>query len=173
MDLFTDLLSPASLALAFAVVLFAGLIKGMVGFGMPMTMISGLSTIIAPDLALAALIVPTLMTNGLLALRQGWRAAWDSISRFRVFLLVGLVLLVGSAQLVAVLPSRALFLLIGAPITLFALILLLGWTPRLAARSARVEAMVGAVAGFVGGMSGVWGPPTVAYLTAIETPKQD
>ena len=32
---------------------------------------------------------------------------------------------------------------------------------------------MGAMAGFVGGLSGVWGPPTVAYLTAIDTPKQE
>ena len=37
--------------------------------------------------------------------------------------------------------------------------------------SARIEAGIGAVAGFVGGMSGIWGPPTVAYLTALNTPK--
>ena len=33
------------------------------------------------------------------------------------------------------------------------------------------EAAIGAFAGFIGGISGVWGPPTVAYLTAINTPK--
>jgi uncharacterized membrane protein YfcA len=32
---------------------------------------------------------------------------------------------------------------------------------------------MGALAGVFGGISGVWGPPTVALLTALETPKQE
>ncbi|QQA42310.1 sulfite exporter TauE/SafE family protein [Pelagovum pacificum] len=166
-------LPPATFALAILVGLLAGTIKGMVGFAMPMIMISGLSTVMAPDLALAALILPTLMTNGVQALRQGWREAWASVRRYRVFLGVGFVLLVASAQLVAVLPQHVLFLMIGVPISLFAIMLLAGWSPKLANRSMRVEAGIGAFAGFVGGMSGVWGPPTVAYLTALDTPKQE
>lgn len=173
MDILTELLTPWSLALAILVGLGAGTIKGMVGFAMPMIMISGLSTIIAPDLALAALILPTLLSNGIQALRQGWREAWASIRRFRVFLMIGLAFLVASAQLVSILPQRWLFLLIGLPISLFAVMLLAGWSPRLAAASTRIEAAIGAFAGFVGGMSGVWGPPTVAYLTAIDTPKPE
>ena len=37
----------------------------------------------------------------------------------------------------------------------------------------RVEAGIGAVAGFFGGISGVWGPPTVAMLTALDTEKTE
>ena len=33
--------------------------------------------------------------------------------------------------------------------------------------------MIASFAGLVGGISGVWGPPTVAYLTALNTPKAD
>jgi uncharacterized membrane protein YfcA len=33
--------------------------------------------------------------------------------------------------------------------------------------------MIATVAGFIGGLSGVWGPPTVIYLTLLEVPKQD
>lgn len=37
----------------------------------------------------------------------------------------------------------------------------------------RVEIIVGTIAGITGGLSGVWGPPTVAYLTAIQASKGD
>lgn len=171
MELFVGLDSPAALAGAMAVGLFAGLVKGMVGFAMPMLLISGLGLFLAPELALAALILPTVATNVWQALRTGPAAAWAAVREFRVFLLVGGVMLVLSAQLVAVLPQRVLLGLIGGPIVAFALLQLVGWQFRLAARSARVEAAIGAFAGFVGGLSGVWGPPTVAYLTAIDTPK--
>jgi len=50
---------------------------------------------------------------------------------------------------------------------------LAGWAPKVPEKSMRIEASVGAFAGFIGGLSGIWGPPTVAYLTAINTPKAE
>jgi len=150
----------------------AGTVKGVTGFAMPMIMISVLSSIIAPELALAALIVPTLVTNLWQALRQGHAAARATIRRFGLFLIVGLAALVTSAQMVRIMPTQLLFLLIGVPITAFAATQLAGIHPKLT--PARwIEALTGGFAGFVGGVSGVWGPPTVAYLTAIDTPKAD
>lgn len=166
-------LAPAGFVLAFVIALIAGTIKGLVGFAMPMIMVSGLSSIMAPDLALAGLILPTLVTNGFQALRQGPRAAWESMQRFRAFLLVGGLFLLLSAQLVRVLPAQVMLLIIGAPITLFALTQLMGKQLVLHSPSRRVEIGVGAFAGFIGGFSGIWGPPTVAYLTALGTEKKE
>ena len=166
-------MSPADLAFAVAIAGLAGLIKGMVGFAMPMILISGLSSFLAPELALAGLILPTVVTNGMQALRQGAGAAMASVRQFRVFLLVGLVFLLSSAQLVTALPTSVFLLVLGVPVAGFALMQLAGLRFHLAAPSLRIEAGVGAFAGFIGGLSGVWGPPTVAYLTALNTPKAD
>ena len=173
MQLFLDTYDTQTIILAIIIALIAGAIKGVVGFAMPTIMISGLASFMSPELALAGLILPTLVTNGMQALRQGVGAAWISIKKFRVFLVVGLVMLLLSAQLVRILPINWLFLGIGTPITIFTLSQIAGWRPATILRSARVEAAVGALAGFVGGLSGVWGPPTVAYLTAIDTPKRE
>ena len=100
MSSFLTFLSPVELGFAVLVVLVAGVVKGMVGFAMPMIMISGLSFFLPPELALAGLLFPTVATNGFQALRQGAAAAWESIVRFRLFLIVGGVLLLSSAQLV-------------------------------------------------------------------------
>lgn len=171
--LFSDL-SPTALALCLMVALLAGVIKGMVGFAMPMIMVSGLSSIVGAEWALAGLILPTVLTNLWQALRQGRAAAWASVKRFRVFLLCGLVTLLGSAQLVRVLPADVLLLMIGGPVVVFALIQLFGVQPKLPKDGHHlVEAGIGGFAGFIGGLSGIWGPPTVMYLTAIETPKRD
>ena len=161
------------LALAFGIAFVAGIIKGLVGFAMPMVLISGLGMFLSPELALAGLILPTVVTNGMQALRQGWRVAWQSVKRFRIFLAVGLVFLLASAQMVRVLPEQLMLLAIGVPITGFALLQLTGFRFTLAQPSKRIEAVIGAFAGFIGGMSGVWGPPTVAYLTALDTPKAE
>ncbi len=173
MSLFLDLMSPQYLLLAVLVALGAGVVKGMVGFAMPMIMISSMSLFLPPELALAALILPTLVTNGMQALRQGRGAAWNTVKRFRIYLIAGGIMLVLSAQLVRVLSSDTLFLLIGGPVSCFAVLQLSGWKPKITERTNGLEAAIGGLSGFVGGVSGVWGPPTVAYLTAIDTPKSD
>jgi uncharacterized membrane protein YfcA len=172
LDLLPDIHGFA-LLLAMGTAAVAGIVKGMVGFAMPMILISGLSSFLGPELALAGLILPTLVTNGVQALRQGRRAALSSVYRFRLFLGVGLVALLGSSFLVSALPLRVFLISIGAPIMLFALLQLVGWQPRIDGCNWRVEAGIGGFAGLIGGMSGVWGPPTVAYLTALGTQKQE
>ncbi|MGR3320873.1 MAG: sulfite exporter TauE/SafE family protein [Pseudooceanicola sp.] len=173
MDAVFSLMSPGVFTLCLLIAVFAGVIKGMVGFAMPMILVSGLGSIVGPELALAGLILPTLLTNGWQALRQGWAAAWDSVKRFRLFLIVGFVALMISAQLVRVMPERLMLALIGVPITGFAAMQLAGLPLRLPDASKRIEVAVAGFAGFIGGFSGVWGPPTVAYLTALDTPKRE
>ena len=154
--------------------LLAGLVKGVVGFAMPMVMISGLSTVVSPELALAGLILPTLVTNFWQALRQGLRAAWESVCKYRIFLTVGAIVLLAAAQLVPYLSARFLALLIGVPVTCYALATLMGRMLRLPSDAGpKSEAAIGAVAGFFGGISGIWGPPTVAMLTARGTEKKE
>ena len=173
MDVLVPFTSFGLFVLACLVTLMAGVIKGAVGFGLPMLMISGMSAFVAPELALATLIMPTLFTNVWQSLRQGWRAALQSIVNYRVFLISGLITLVLSAQWVPILPRSLLYLIVGLPVSVFAVMQLIGWQAKLTERSAARDAMVGGVAGFFGGLSGVWGPPTVAYLTAVNTPKTE
>lgn len=167
-------LSPWVLSLAIGVTLVAGFVKGAVGFAMPLIMISGLATVMPAETALAALILPTVLANVQQSLRQGRKAAWETIGKYKVFLVTFLILIALSAQLVKVLPQSWLFIAIGGPIVLFCLMQLRGWSLNLKPEhQARDEGIVGAIAGSIGGLSGVWGPPTVAYLTAIHTPKAE
>lgn len=167
-------LSPLYLSLAIGVTLFAAFVKGAVGFAMPMIMISFFSSFLAPDVALAALIIPTVLTNVFQASRDGMRAIWEGIVRYRVYLITMLTMIMVTAQLVAVIPAWLMFLLLGVPITVYTLTQIMGlktFIPHHMRK--RAEIVVGAFAGAVGGISGVWGPPTALYLTAIETPKRE
>ncbi|SHI49320.1 hypothetical protein SAMN05444000_101262 [Shimia gijangensis] len=166
-------LSFEMMIVALGVSALAGVIKGTVGFGMPMIMISGLSTFVEPELALAGLLMPTVATNVLQALRQGPKAALTSVKKFKYFLMAGFVTLIASAQLVRVVSSDVLLLVIGVPVAVFALIQLIGFRPNLKRTTPAIETGVGAFAGLIGGMSGVWGAPTVLYLTALNTEKSD
>lgn len=173
MDLMFSLLSPIDLCLAFAVAMLAGVVKGMVGFAMPMILISGMSSFLSPEQALAGLILPTLATNGFQALRHGWRAAVESVQKYRRFLWIGGVFLIATTQLVRFLESSTFLIFLGLCVAGFAMVQLLGLRFRLRGRSPVVESVVAAVAGSVGGLSGVWGPPTVMYLTALDTAKDE
>ena len=162
-----------TLIFVLAVALCAGVVKGVVGFAMPMILISGLTLVLPPETALAALILPTLITNVWQSLRQGVQSALQTIREFKVFLLCGLIFLITSAQFVRVLEPRYLYGFIGVLVTVFTVTQLLGLRTKSFKKSVRVELAAGALAGFTGGLSGVWGPPTVAYLTAIDTSKQE
>lgn len=162
------------LAVAFCVAFLSGLVKGVVGFAMPTVMFSGLGSLISPELALAGIILPTLISNMWQALRQGMGAAWGSLKRFRVFMLCGAIALIISAQLVPAMSQAVLFLIIGVPITGYALSSLMGTGLRIRPDAGkRVEASIGALAGFFGGISGIWGPPTVALLSSRGTEKTE
>ena len=65
-------LTSFEITLAMLVTLVAGFVKGAVGFATPTIMISGLGSFLAPEIALAGLILPTLVNNVMQALRQAW-----------------------------------------------------------------------------------------------------
>jgi len=137
-----------------------------------MIMISLLGSFLPPEKALAALIVPTVATNLWQALRGGVRAAAGSARLHWRFIAMVMVFIALSAQLVTLMPARVMYLTLGLPVVGFALAQLAGWTLKIARQHRlRAELGIGAFAGSIGGISGVWGPPTVIYLTALNTPK--
>lgn len=167
-------LAPHLLTLIVAITLFAGFVKGAVGFAMPMIMVSGFASVLSPELALAGLILPTLATNLAQGFRDGLRAAWAAFAGYwRLNLLImGIILF--SAQLVIVLPQRVLLAMLGAPVLAYALSQLLGWQLRIAPGRRRVaELATGVVSGFFGGFSGIWGPPVIAFLTSLDLPRRE
>ena len=165
-------LDPLHFGLAVAITLFAGFVKGAVGFAMPMIMISAFSSFMPPELALAGLILPTVVTNLSQAFRQGSAAAIKTVQTYHRILIATVIFIVVSASFVHVIPQTLFLLLLGVPITVFALLQLAG--KNLALRlehRARAEWVLGAIGGLYGGISGVWGPPLLVYLLSIKASK--
>ncbi|MEM9342925.1 MAG: sulfite exporter TauE/SafE family protein [Pseudomonadota bacterium] len=161
-------------AFAVAIAVLAGMIKGMVGFAMPMIMISGLATVLPPEMALAGLILSTLVSNVMQAVRQGLAAAFRSAQAHWRYIVIVWVMIGLSAQLVTRLSDQALFLILGVPVTALSLAQLMGLRLHVRDSLRRVtEVSVALVAGFLGGLTGVWGPPTTMYLTALGTEKTE
>ena len=120
MEIFGLGLSLSAFAVAMVVALCAGFVKGVVGFAMPMIMISALSSFMPPELALAGLIVPTLVTNLSQAFRQGIMPAMQSAKDYRLFLRAMIVGIALSGFGMRLLPVEVLFLALGVPITAYA-----------------------------------------------------
>jgi len=174
MEFWTGGLDPLLFAAAVAVTLFASFVKGAVGFAMPMIMISGLGSFMPAELALAALILPTVATNVSQSMRQGRREALVTLRTY--WRMIGCIILciAVTAQFVLLIPQAVFYALLGGPIVLFALTQLLGWQLRIGvAHRRRAEILTGIVAGLYGGISGIWGPPVLVYLLSIGTEKTE
>lgn len=157
----------AALALAAG-----GFAKGVIGFALPLVALSAMASFLPVDVAVSLLIVPMLVTNIFQALRNGIGAALGSLRRYWRLNLVLMVMIGASAQLVTVLPDRLLTGLLGTAIAGFGLSQIAGWSPRIPqARRRTAEVLVALVAGFFGGVGGVWGPPVVMYLLAAGVPR--
>ncbi len=166
-------LETGPLLLACAVTLFAGFVKGAVGFAMPLIMISAFSSFLPPDVALAGLILPTLITNVSQAFRQGPALALDSALEYRRFIIGTIIFIAISAQLFHSIPRMAYLLILGVPVTAFAALQLAGLplALKLEHRS-RAEWALGVMGGIYGGVSGIWGPPFLIYLLSVGVEKQ-
>lgn len=174
MELFSAGLDPLAFWTALAITLFAGFVKGTIGFAMPLIMISGFASFMPPETALAGLILSVVTTNIHQAFRQGLVAAWESAVRYRRLIGMILIGIVISAPFVRHIPQGLMLGLLGGPIMAFAAVQLAGRSLalRLEHRE-RAEYGLGLLGGLYGGVSGIWGPPAIVYLLSIGAEKAE
>lgn len=165
-------LAPVTLVLAFAITLLGGVVKGAIGFAMPLIMVSGLSTLLDPKIAIAAIILPIVVSNGLQTFRAGIGSAISAVRDYWRYVLMVCIAIFAAAQLVPVIPTNVFYLVLGIPVVALSLIQLLGTRLTIAPENrTSAEWLIGGVSGVLGGLAGTWGPTTVLYLMAVETPK--
>ena len=167
-------LEPWQFAAALGITAFAGFVKGALGFAMPMIMISAFGSIMPAPVALAAMILPTLLTNLQQGFRDGKAEAWASTRKFRLHIAMVCLFICVSAGFVMLIPQWIMYAALGLPITLFALWQLSGRPMVLNLRHRRrAEGWSGVIGGLYGGISGIWGPPLIVYLLSIGTGKRE
>lgn len=167
-------LDPQLLVLAAAVTFAAGFVKGAIGFAMPMIMMSAFGSFLSAPVALALLILPTLATNIQQATRQGVGPALASARRYGWHIAMVVLFILVSAPFARAIPTGAMYLALGGPITGFALWQLSGRPLALPIRHRRrAEIISGILGGLYGGISGIWGPPLLVYLLSVGAPKLD
>ncbi|MEL6683241.1 MAG: sulfite exporter TauE/SafE family protein [Pseudomonadota bacterium] len=165
-------LSPAVFAFACAVTLLGGFVKGAVGFALPLVMISGMGILIDPQIVVACIVIPILVANGMQVARAGLGPAKDAvIEHWRYIALVCLMILI-SAQFLTSIPKDAMFIVLGVPVVVLCAIQIAGWRPVIPQTwRTPFEWTAGTISGVLGGLAGTWGPPTVLYLLALNTPR--
>lgn len=166
-------LEPMTLILSLAVVLASGVIKGAVGFGMPLIIVSGLSTLMDPKLAMGGIMAPIVVSNVLQTFRTGVAPAVAALKMCWRYMLMVCIAIFTAAQLVPVIPSKAFYFVLGIPVLVLSLIQLMGLRLIIPApHRGWAEWAVALASGIIGGLTGTWGPTTVLYLLAIEMPKR-
>jgi uncharacterized membrane protein YfcA len=156
------------------VMFLGGLVKGAIGFALPLITVGLLGSFLSAQTAVALTIGPMIASNLLQSGREGLGAALATLMRFRVLLAVLIPMIFLCSQLLASIEDRVFFLTLGVGVSLFAASQLRGWKPTAAARHPRkAEVAAGLVGGFFGGVAGIWGPPVTLYLLAIELPKTE
>lgn len=168
----TDLLPLWMILWSGAVAAVGGFVKGAVGFALPLVMLSGMGVFISPELVVAGIIFPIVITNGMQVIRAGLREAWAAVRDFRVYIGIVCVMILVSAQFLTRISADAMFVVLGLVVVVLCLVQLLGVRLVIApARRGAFAVVAGVISGTLGGLAGNWGAPTVLYLLAIETPK--
>ncbi len=172
MDALFTVVSPELLAFAFCITLFAGVVKGAIGFAMPLIMVSGMSILMDPKVVVAGIILPIVMSNLLQVARSGWGAARAALSEYVIYVSIVCVMILITSQFVRLVSPDTMLFWLGVIVVGLCSIQIAGLKLVIPQRHRRIGAVIsGFFSGILGGFAGTWGPTTVLYLVAVETPK--
>ena len=162
-----------ALALATGAVGFVlgGLVKGVIGFGLPLIAVPILATVIDPKVAVAMMTVPVLCSNVWLVTVSGRLAAL--VGRFwPLIIMLSLCTFIG-AQFFARMDARIASLMVGIGILLVCLAQAFPLRVNIQARQESwLGPVVGTIAGTMGGLTNFFAPALVAYLMALRVDKE-
>lgn len=162
----------STLVFVGAVFALAGLVKGVIGLGLPTIAMGLLATAMPPVQAAAVLLLPSFVTNVWQmiagpALGRVVRRLWPMMIAVCVGTWAGLGLMTGAS-------ARYGTSFLGAALVVYAVTALVRW--RLAVRAAWVpwlSPVIGALTGLITAATGVFVIPAVPYLQAIGLEKED
>lgn len=161
-----------ALWIVFAAFLFAGTVKGIAGVGLPLTALGVLTFFTDPRSAFACALVPIFLSNAMQIYRAG--SIGPAIRRYLPFLITMVIFIPLVLSLSADASQEFLFLTLGVVILIFVGLNLTKWSPRLPDRHDRkAQFIAGAMAGVLGGLTSIWLPVIVTYLSARNTPKDE
>ena len=152
--------------------LFAGgVVKGVTGVGIPLVSLSLLSLFLPLADAVVLLPVPIIVANIWQSVARGRFA--PALRRFWPLVLAMFIGTVAGANLFVSLEAAALNLLVGALVVVFSLSSFMNPQFRLPNRFERgLGVAAGVLGGFMGGVSALFGPPVIMYLTSLRLDRE-
>jgi uncharacterized membrane protein YfcA len=161
-----------TVASGVAVVLVAAFLKGVVGFGFPTTATTVLALFVDVKTAVALVIVPNIVMDGVQMARRGKLLA--TARRLALILVAGAVGIVLGTQLLVTLPSWVAMLVLGLFTLGFVALNATSFSPRLAPHWERsLGPLVGFVSGIVGGLTNTPGTALVILFYALGFSKDE
>ncbi len=155
------------IALAF---LLAGMIKGILGMGLPAILMAMLTFAMSPIAAISLIVLTMIAANAVQFYRGP--APIMAVRRYWVFGLSIVLSIAVTAYHIKAIPESLLLTAVGIAMVMFAIPSLIGWRYQVG-ENRLWQVVVGVVAGVLGGTSGVWAPPIVMYLMARNLEKDD
>lgn len=160
------------LAFAAAAFIAGGVVKGVLGIGLPLVVIPLLATVLDVPSAVALMTVPVLASN-IQQMFQGKGVLW-ALKRFTTLIVPMLVATVIAAQFMAEVDFRTGSLVLGVIVVLFSLMQAFPLRTQLPARAERWgHPVAGVIAGFLGGLSNLFGPTLTMYLVALRLDRDE
>lgn len=161
-----------TVAAGVAVVLFAAFLKGIVGFGFPTTATTLFVLFVDVKTAVALLIVPNMVMDGVQMARRGGLV--ETARRLALTLVAGAVGIVAGTWLLVLLPSWTAMLVLGVFTLAFVALNATRFTPRLSPRWERpLGPVVGLISGIVGGLTNTPGTALVIFFYALGYRKEE
>lgn len=165
------MLEPALIAAAVVVCLLAAVLKGAIGFGLPLLAVSGMAVFLGTRNAVLLITLPILVSNAwILVIRPVDRVA---IRRLLPLLAAAIPSIVLGAQLLAGLDVRILTVGLGLVALTFASLSLVSVHLRVPpSMELPASVVVGAGAGLLSGATSVSGPLLALYLSGLDLAKR-
>jgi uncharacterized membrane protein YfcA len=159
------------ITIAVATFLLAGLVKGVIGMGVPTVALALLTAIVGLKASMALLLLPALVTNIYQATTGGYAAA--IFKRLSLFLACCFATVWLGVRVLADADISALTILLGLLLAVYAVASLA--RPQLSVGPSHerwLSPVIGALNGFLMGMTGSSVVPAVPYLEALRMPRE-
>ena len=144
--------------------LFAGFVKGVVGFAMPLIMFSGFLVFLPQEKAIALIILPAFISNIFQAYGLSVLETRKFFFNYLVLIIVLFSMVYIVSQFFLIVTESFIHLTLAILIFSFLYFQLAGTRFHILKRSKVFQVIFGIISGFFGGISGQWGPPLVIYF---------
>ena len=153
-----------------AIFLFAGIVKGFLGIGLPAAAMAFLTLVMDPTIAISLLTLPIIFTN--VMQYAGCKNPRSIARKYWVFALAIIVSIFITSFFILSYPKAILTISIGLAMIAFSLTQMTG--ARLPIGGGYGWHIgVGLFSGALGGLSSIWSPPVAMYLLARDVDKSE